>query len=77
MGYGDGLGVAEQVEGDDAVEVLLDDTLPGVAVTPPLKLVALVALALGGALSLDVDAGVVAELELDGVGRLRRRWWGR
>lgn len=54
-GVGGRVTILDEMEGDDA-EVLVEDALPLVLVTPPLELVALVVLA---ATARDVDAGVV------------------
>lgn len=73
MSDGSSVAIADEVEADIVVEVLVDDTLPRVPMTPPLKLVPLCRLGAAAVPvsithALDVDAGVVAELELDAVG---------
>lgn len=58
------MAVPHKMERHD-VEILVQHSLPGIGVSPPLKLVALVIVT---ATAGNVDASVVAELELDAVG---------
>ena len=56
-----GASIADEVERSN-LQVLVDNSSPGVAVTPPLEVVVTF-----GVVAYDIYAGVVAELELDGV----------
>jgi len=71
MGHWGGFAVTNEVEGDDAIEVLLDDSLPRVLMAPPVEFITLVILSLL-ALPLHIHARIVTEFELDGICRLVR-----
>lgn len=58
------MAVPHEMERHD-VQVLVQHSLPGIGVSPPLKLVALVIMTTAAG---NVETSVVAELELDAVG---------
>lgn len=60
-----GVSVTDEVERNLTTHLLVDRALPGIVVTPPLKLVPLAALT---TTAVHIHAGIVAELKLDGVG---------
>lgn len=66
------LSIADEMIGCD-IEVLVKDALPGVLVTPPLKVV-MFRLA---SIAANVETSVVAEFNFDGVGghKTGSRWW--
>lgn len=71
VGDGSGLAVANEVEGDNAIEVLLDDPFPHVLVAPPVEFVPLIVLSFL-ALPRHIHPCIVAEFQLDGIRGLVR-----